>query len=90
MPINHAYPIEEVIKAIDYYIEKTNRKVTIEYILKHHIREKQRPSHVTVHVFLLHQQHPGFLGGTVTYRVRSSGLGLGWIKPIGICSDCIF
>lgn len=70
---------------------KSHDKVTIEYILKHQIREKQWPSHVTVHVFLLHQQHPGFLGGgSVTYRVHSSGLGLDWIKPIGICSDCIF
>lgn len=33
MPINRAYPIEELIEAIKYYIEKTNRRVTIEYIL---------------------------------------------------------
>ncbi|MDE6656300.1 MAG: 23S rRNA (adenine(2503)-C(2))-methyltransferase RlmN [Anaeroplasmataceae bacterium] len=33
MPINKAYPIEEIIKAIQYYIHKTNRRVTIEYIL---------------------------------------------------------
>lgn len=33
MPINKVYPIKELIKSIDYYIEKTNRKVTIEYIL---------------------------------------------------------
>lgn len=33
MPINKVYPISELIKGIDYYIEKTNRKVTIEYIL---------------------------------------------------------
>ena len=33
MPINKVYPIKEIIDAIDYYINKTNRKVTIEYIL---------------------------------------------------------
>ncbi len=33
MPINKAYPIKEVMEAIDYYIEKTNRRVTIEYIM---------------------------------------------------------
>lgn len=33
MPINTAYPIEELISAIRYYIQKTNRRVTIEYIL---------------------------------------------------------
>ncbi len=33
MPINKAYPIALLIKAITYYIEKTNRRVTLEYIL---------------------------------------------------------
>ena len=33
MPINKAYPIEMLVEAIKFYIEKTNRRVTIEYIL---------------------------------------------------------
>ena len=33
MKINHAYKIEEIMKALDYYISKTNRRVTIEYIM---------------------------------------------------------
>lgn len=33
MPINKAYSISEIIKAVKYYIEKTNRRVTFEYIL---------------------------------------------------------
>ena len=33
MKINNAYKIEEVIDAIKYYISKTNRRVTFEYIL---------------------------------------------------------
>lgn len=33
MPINKAYPIKELVKAISDYIELTNRRVTIEYIL---------------------------------------------------------
>ncbi|WP_368502962.1 23S rRNA (adenine(2503)-C(2))-methyltransferase RlmN [Alkalihalophilus sp. As8PL] len=33
MKINKAIPIEKLMKAIDYYLEKTNRKITIEYIL---------------------------------------------------------
>ncbi len=33
MKVNHAYKIEEVMKALDYYISKTNRRVTIEYIM---------------------------------------------------------
>jgi 23S rRNA (adenine2503-C2)-methyltransferase len=33
MKVNHAYKIEKVMEALDYYIAKTNRRVTIEYIM---------------------------------------------------------
>lgn len=33
MPINKKYPIETVIEAIKYYMSKTNRRITIEYIM---------------------------------------------------------
>jgi 23S rRNA (adenine2503-C2)-methyltransferase len=33
MKINRAIPIEELMKAVDYYLEKTNRRITFEYIL---------------------------------------------------------
>ncbi len=33
MKINQAYPIEEVMKAIQYYLDVAHRRVTIEYIL---------------------------------------------------------
>ena len=33
MPINKKYPMDELREAIKYYIEKTNRRVTLEYIL---------------------------------------------------------
>lgn len=33
MPINKAYPIDELFKSISEYIKKTNRRVTFEYIL---------------------------------------------------------
>ena len=33
MPIDKKFPLEEVLKAIDEYIEKTNRKVMFEYVL---------------------------------------------------------
>lgn len=39
MQINKAYRIEEVIEAIKYYIYKTNRRVTIEYILLSEIND---------------------------------------------------
>lgn len=33
MKINRAFPVEKLMEAINYYIEKTNRRITIEYIL---------------------------------------------------------
>ena len=33
MPVNKAYPIEELIKACKYYISKTNRRISFEYAL---------------------------------------------------------
>ena len=33
MPINNRYPIEELIKACKYYIEKTNKRISFEYAL---------------------------------------------------------
>ena len=33
MPINNAYPIEELIKACRYFIKKTNKRISFEYAL---------------------------------------------------------
>ncbi|MGE7604294.1 23S rRNA (adenine(2503)-C(2))-methyltransferase RlmN [Peribacillus sp. NPDC097675] len=33
MKINRGIPIEKLMKSLDYYLEKTNRRITIEYIL---------------------------------------------------------
>ncbi|HBV88880.1 23S rRNA (adenine(2503)-C(2))-methyltransferase RlmN [Desulfosporosinus sp.] len=33
MKINRVYPIESLIQAIEYYLAKTNRRITLEYIL---------------------------------------------------------
>ncbi|MBR2684723.1 MAG: 23S rRNA (adenine(2503)-C(2))-methyltransferase RlmN [Erysipelotrichaceae bacterium] len=33
MPVNKAYPLEELFAAVDYYITKSNRRLTFEYIL---------------------------------------------------------
>lgn len=39
MPINHAYPLEELFSAIRFYYEKTNRRITFEYILMDSIND---------------------------------------------------
>jgi len=39
MKINKAYPIEKLMAAIDYYLEKTNRRITFEYILLNDVND---------------------------------------------------
>ena len=33
MKVNKAYPLKELMEAIKYYIDKTNRRVTFEYVM---------------------------------------------------------
>ncbi len=41
MPINRKYPLKKLFSAVDYYIEKTNRKVMFEYILFDNINDRK-------------------------------------------------
>lgn len=41
MKINHRYKIEEIIDAIKYYLDKTSRRVTFEYILLKGINDSE-------------------------------------------------
>lgn len=43
MPVNKAYPIEELMKALTYYSTENNRRLTFEYILLKGVNDK--PSH---------------------------------------------
>ncbi|MFX3672834.1 MAG: 23S rRNA (adenine(2503)-C(2))-methyltransferase RlmN [Paenisporosarcina sp.] len=45
MKINKAYPIEKLMEAIDYYLEKTNRRITFEYILLRDVNDHVEEAH---------------------------------------------
>jgi len=51
MPINKAYNINDLIKSIDYYIENTNRRVTIEYILLAGINDSDECAYELANIF---------------------------------------
>jgi len=42
MNINKAYPIEQIMDAIRYYISKTNRRVTFEYIMLRGVNDSEK------------------------------------------------
>ncbi|MET3682844.1 23S rRNA (adenine2503-C2)-methyltransferase [Alkalibacillus flavidus] len=41
MKINRAYPVEQLMDAVDYYLDKTNRRITFEYILLHDVNDQR-------------------------------------------------
>lgn len=41
MPINKAYPLSDLIREIKKYVEKTNRRVTFEYILLKNVNDSE-------------------------------------------------
>ncbi|NMO94393.1 23S rRNA (adenine(2503)-C(2))-methyltransferase RlmN [Paenibacillus lemnae] len=41
MMINRAYPLEVLMPAIDYYLEKSNRRITLEYILLKDVNDQK-------------------------------------------------
>ena len=45
MPINKAYPLDELMKALDYYSKENNRRLTFEYILLKGVNDQ--PIHAT-------------------------------------------
>ena len=45
MPINKAYPLPKLIEAVKEYSEKTNRRVTIEYILLKNVNDSVYHAH---------------------------------------------
>ncbi|WHY67675.1 23S rRNA (adenine(2503)-C(2))-methyltransferase RlmN [Neobacillus sp. SuZ13] len=42
MKINRAIPIEKLMKAMEYYVDKTNRRITIEYILLRDVNDRKQ------------------------------------------------
>jgi 23S rRNA (adenine-C8)-methyltransferase len=56
MPISKAYPLDKVFLAIDQYIEKTNRKVFIAYILLDGVNDSMR--HADALVELIKKRGP--------------------------------
>jgi 23S rRNA (adenine2503-C2)-methyltransferase len=41
MKINRAIPIDKLLQAVDYYLHKTRRRITLEYILLHDVNDRK-------------------------------------------------
>ncbi|MFD1953233.1 23S rRNA (adenine(2503)-C(2))-methyltransferase RlmN [Paenibacillus thailandensis] len=56
MKINKAIPIEKLMEAVDYYLEKTRRRITLEYILLRGVND--RPEHALELAELIGDRRP--------------------------------
>jgi 23S rRNA (adenine2503-C2)-methyltransferase len=56
MKINRAVPIEQLMAAIDYYLQTTNRKITIAYILLKDVNDRKEHA-VELAELLAHNRH---------------------------------
>ncbi|MDC3417360.1 23S rRNA (adenine(2503)-C(2))-methyltransferase RlmN [Aquibacillus salsiterrae] len=50
MKINKAFPLEKLMPAIDYYLEKTNRRITFEYILLKDVNDHKEEAYQLVNL----------------------------------------
>lgn len=48
MPINRKYPLDELLSAVKYYIKKTSRRVTFEYILIDNVNDSPEQAYELV------------------------------------------
>ncbi|WP_223068727.1 23S rRNA (adenine(2503)-C(2))-methyltransferase RlmN [Paenibacillus caui] len=66
MKINKAIPIENVLEAMDYYIERSNRKVTLEYILLKGVND--RHEHALELALLIGERQPRVTVNLIPYN----------------------
>ncbi|PSR20810.1 MAG: 23S rRNA (adenine(2503)-C(2))-methyltransferase RlmN [Sulfobacillus acidophilus] len=45
MPVNRAYPLQQLIPMCRYYVTKTGRRVTFEYLLLSHVNDGEEQAH---------------------------------------------
>lgn len=56
MKINRAFPLEKLMKAVNYYLEKTNRRITFEYILLKDVNDHEEEARQLAQL-LDHKRH---------------------------------
>ncbi|MEJ8764429.1 23S rRNA (adenine(2503)-C(2))-methyltransferase RlmN [Oceanobacillus sp. HCA-5259] len=55
MKINRAFPIEKLMLAVDYYLEKTNRRITYEYIMLQGVNDRKKEARELVKLLYNHR-----------------------------------
>ena len=66
MKINRSYPLEKLMQAMDYYLAKTNRKITLEYILLKDVND--RKEHALELIELIGERRPFVTVNLIPYN----------------------
>lgn len=48
MKINKAFPIEKLMKSVEYYLQQRNRRITFEYIMLKDVNDREKEAHELV------------------------------------------
>lgn len=68
MKINRAYPLEQLMSAVEYYLTKTNRRIMLEYILLRDVND--------------HQEHAQQLADLIAHMNKSASVNLIPYNPV--------
>lgn len=60
MKINKAFPIEKIMKSVDYYLKKTNRRITYEYIMLRDVNDHKEEA-IQLAKLLHHHRHLAYV-----------------------------
>ena len=71
MRINRKHPLKEVMSAIDEYLEKTNRRITFEYIMISGVNDRPEQAHELV-ALLKDKRHLSYVNLILTIRLPST------------------
>ncbi len=72
MKINRAYPIEKLMEAVDYYLEKLNRRITFEYIMLRDVNDHQEEA-IQLAKLLSNKRHLSYVNLIPYNAVDESG-----------------
>ena len=64
MPVNKKYPLSKILKIVDEYVKKTNRKVMFEYVMLENINDSERQAQELAKLI----KHPLYMVNLIAYN----------------------
>lgn len=75
MPINNTYPLKDLMETLDYYVEKTNKRIFYEYIMINGVNDDIKLAHELGKLLEWRLAHVNFIPYNAWEWVNSEGFG---------------